>query len=204
MDFKAAQRDDARKIRRRIPAKKMAQITDQISASLINSGLIPDSNSPLTMHIYESQPKWNEVSTEQIRQWLLEQGHTVLEPLTQKTTDFENARNISSDETVNIKASTIDFIICPLVAFDPEGHRLGMGAGYYDRLLAAHPEATRIGLAPESAKIPSVLSEGHDELGANALSFAFEHIKTGGRDPFLRGKPAPHMVLKIFFKICHS
>jgi 5,10-methenyltetrahydrofolate synthetase len=34
----------------------------------------------------------------------------------------------------------IDFVLVPGVVFDPEGGRVGYGAGYYDRLLAAWPE----------------------------------------------------------------
>ena len=34
----------------------------------------------------------------------------------------------------------IDFVLVPGLAFDPEGGRVGYGAGYYDRLLGGWPE----------------------------------------------------------------
>lgn len=33
-------------------------------------------------------------------------------------------------------AQKLDIVFTPLVAFDPQGNRIGMGGGYYDRLLA--------------------------------------------------------------------
>ena len=40
----------------------------------------------------------------------------------------------------------IDVVLVPGLAFDASLHRIGNGAGYYDRFLAAATDATRIGL----------------------------------------------------------
>ena len=40
-----------------------------------------------------------------------------------------------------------DIILTPLLGFDRRGHRLGQGAGHYDRAFAALPDAWRIGIA---------------------------------------------------------
>jgi 5-formyltetrahydrofolate cyclo-ligase len=43
----------------------------------------------------------------------------------------------------------LDAVLVPLLAFDEQGQRVGYGKGFYDRFLAAHPEARRIGLSLE-------------------------------------------------------
>jgi len=39
-----------------------------------------------------------------------------------------------------VAPAEIDFVLVPGVVFDPDGGRIGYGAGYYDRLLGAWPE----------------------------------------------------------------
>ena len=38
-----------------------------------------------------------------------------------------------------VAPAEVDFVLVPGVVFDPEGGRIGYGAGYYDRLLTAWP-----------------------------------------------------------------
>lgn len=40
-----------------------------------------------------------------------------------------------------------DVVFVPLLGFTPDGKRLGQGGGHYDRWLAEHPAAQKIGLA---------------------------------------------------------
>jgi len=58
-----------------------------------------------------------------------------------------------------IPADQLDVVLTPLIAFDPEGHRLGTGGGYYDRTFAFLAEKTTpkpllIGLAYQDQEIP--------------------------------------------------
>jgi len=48
-----------------------------------------------------------------------------------------------------VGASALDVVVVPCVAVDPAGHRLGFGAGYYDRALAGVRRITRLGVVFE-------------------------------------------------------
>ncbi len=61
-----------------------------------------------------------------------------------------------------VAAADLDLVVVPGVAFDAEGRRLGLGRGYYDRLLAAAPRALRVGFAFEWQLVASVPVEAHD------------------------------------------
>ncbi|MBQ7180967.1 MAG: 5-formyltetrahydrofolate cyclo-ligase [Bacteroidaceae bacterium] len=59
--------------------------------------------------------------------------------------------------------SQIDLAVIPGMAFDRQGHRLGRGKGYYDRLLPAL-SAYRIGLCFPFQLVESVPVDSHDCL----------------------------------------
>ncbi len=60
---------------------------------------------------------------------------------------------------------TPDILLVPLAAFDRAGHRIGYGAGHYDRTLAqlrASRKTIAIGLAFAAQEIPGVSASDHD------------------------------------------
>lgn len=65
------------------------------------------------------------------------------------------------------KANSFDVMLIPLVAFDRQGNRIGMGRGYYDRALAAlnHQQSTRpflVGLAHHFQELKSCQANAWD------------------------------------------
>lgn len=55
-----------------------------------------------------------------------------------------------------------DVVFCPLLGFTADGHRIGYGAGHYDRWLASHPPHAAIGLAWDCQLEESLPIEAHD------------------------------------------
>ena len=59
-----------------------------------------------------------------------------------------------------------DLLFVPLAAFDRRGHRIGYGAGFYDRTLAAlraEKEVAAVGLAYAAQEVLFVPDDAHDE-----------------------------------------
>jgi 5-formyltetrahydrofolate cyclo-ligase len=55
-----------------------------------------------------------------------------------------------------------DLILVPLVAFDADLNRVGQGGGHYDRYLAAHPSALRIGIAWDFQRVDTIQAQPWD------------------------------------------
>lgn len=62
-----------------------------------------------------------------------------------------------------VPVDEIDAFLCPGLAFDASGGRLGRGRGFYDRMLArAKPGALKIGICFPFQLVPETFSEPHD------------------------------------------
>ncbi len=54
-------------------------------------------------------------------------------------------------------------LLIPPVGFDAKGYRLGYGAGYFDRTLAAmNPQPLKIGVGFELSRVPTIHPQPHD------------------------------------------
>ncbi len=53
-------------------------------------------------------------------------------------------------------------VLMPGLAFDPEGHRIGYGGGFYDKFLAAEPNHPTLALCYEFQMLPNLETEEHD------------------------------------------
>ena len=61
----------------------------------------------------------------------------------------------------SVPTADIDLVLLPLVGYDANGNRLGMGGGYYDRTFV-DTRAIRIGIAHAMQRIDSLPHEQHD------------------------------------------
>lgn len=79
-----------------------------------------------------------------------------------------------------IATTELDLVIVPLVGFDERGHRVGMGAGYYDRTFAFKREGEKpwlLGLGYELQKVAAVPNYPWDVLLDGVLTEEKMHIK---------------------------
>ena len=61
---------------------------------------------------------------------------------------------IADDETA--------LVLMPGLAFDPQGHRIGYGGGFYDKFLSREPNHPTLALCYEFQMLPHLETEEHD------------------------------------------
>ena len=102
------------------------------------------------IHIYAAHSAWNEVSTVQIQDYIrtaLPSAELTIGPV---------------DANAFIPNNSFEIVFVPLLAFDTQLNRLGLGSGWYDRFLAKQPNAVTIGLAYELQLVDAVPNVPHD------------------------------------------
>ena len=122
------------------------------------------------------RPMGNEVDTAQLHQAALEAGKQVAYPsvdgddrgmrflkVDRGTAWITHPRGFQvphTDQVLSLDA--LELVVLPGLAFDPAGHRLGRGAGHYDRALAGLLRPKTIGLAYDFQMIDCVPADPWD------------------------------------------
>ena len=61
-----------------------------------------------------------------------------------------------------VAADPTALVLMPGLAFDPDGHRLGYGGGFYDKFLAAEPDHPTLALCYDFQMLPHLDTESYD------------------------------------------
>lgn len=114
-----------------------------------------------SVHVYRSRPEWHEVDTAWLAGFLADNWPHV------ELTIGDISR------TAQLPSASYDLIIVPMVAFDDDCNRLGLGGGWYDRFLETQPQALMVGLAYQLQRAAKIPTESHD--------MALDHVATEAR-----------------------
>lgn len=110
---------------------------------------------------------WSKVGTVHIFEPIIELGEVDVSGFVDHDELFTSRKVEGEWRQVAFRAGTpipelFDVIIVPMLGFDESLHRIGYGAGYYDKFLASQPEAKKIGVCFEIGKVDLVPIESHD------------------------------------------
>lgn len=167
---KVSMRDAARNTRSALSPAQMKTMSAGICNNLL---AILDGMDPLM--VYVSKPL--EVNTHTLINDLLRLRRNVVVPIIEKETRSLRLSYLTDpahlvESTFRVpepignelpaRAEDLRAVIVPVLAFDANGHRLGYGAGYYDRFLAKNPHILKIGLAFSCQQFPAVPHDDND------------------------------------------
>ena len=124
--------------------------------------------------IYGSMPYNQEVRTVPMLEQALRDGKKVavpkcygeemrfiyLDDLTQVEKGYANIPEPIADEPVADDETAL--VLMPGLAFDPQGHRIGYGGGFYDKFLASEPDHPTLALCYDFQMLPHLETEEFD------------------------------------------
>ncbi|MGM9660028.1 MAG: 5-formyltetrahydrofolate cyclo-ligase [Faecousia sp.] len=167
---------DKTELRRSIRARKRAMTEEEIEARSARLGqLFLESEAyKAAKTIYGYLPYNQEVRTVPMLEQALRDGKKVavpkvygeemkflyLDDLTKVAKGYAGIPEPIADEPVADDETAL--VLMPGLAFDPEGHRIGYGGGFYDKFLAAEPNHPTLALCYEFQMLPKLDTEEHD------------------------------------------
>ena len=167
---------DKKELRRTIRERKRAMTEEEIVSRSEKLGqLFAQSEAyKAAKTIYGYLPYNQEVRTVPMLEQALKDGKRVavpkvygdemkflyLDDLTQVEKGYAGIPDPIADGTVADDDTAL--VLMPGLAFDPAGHRIGYGGGFYDKFLAAEPNHPTLALCYEFQMLPELHTEEHD------------------------------------------
>ena len=167
---------DKKELRRAIRERKRAMTEEEIvSRSAKLGALFTQSDAYKNAKtIYGYLPYNQEVRTVPMLEQALRDGKRVavpkvygdemkflyLDDLTKVSTGYAGIPEPIADGPVADDETAL--VLMPGLAFDPQGHRIGYGGGFYDKFLAAEPNHPTLALCYEFQLLPELDPEEHD------------------------------------------
>lgn len=172
MEEKSRIRKETLAKRKRLGSKLTLTNNRNITESLQNLSVWSTRQS---VHVYLPIEGKNEIDTWPIVEWLLENGQEVWASHLPEDESQDGFCQISKDTKYGkdrfgaplplgqvAKEVNPTVIIVTCLAADKSGNRLGYGSGWYDKFLANHPKATKIGLIYNQFLLDEIPHEPHD------------------------------------------
>lgn len=167
---------DKSELRRSIRAQKRAMTEDMIEEKSRILGLLFAASEAYrnAETIYGYLPYNQEVRTVPMLQRALEEGKRVAVPkvygdemrfiymtdLSRVEKGYAGIPEPVDDEPVADDPKAL--VLMPGLAFDPQGHRIGYGGGFYDKFLEKEPEHPTLALCYDFQMLPELETESHD------------------------------------------
>ena len=158
-------------VRRALPPEHIAAWSRQISALILKDPLFAKAGVIMGYLAMAGEPNIDEVLKAALKMGKIvcvpaftqQKGimrAARLEQFDRLTTGAYGIRAVPND-AATIPAETIELILTPGLAFTPQGVRLGLGGGYYDRFLPSATQACRMGVLFECFFCRDLPSERH-------------------------------------------
>ena len=167
---------DKKELRRTIRERKRAMTEEEIVSRSEKLGVLFSQSEAYkaAKTIYGYLPDNQEVRTVPMLEQALKDGKRVavpkvygdemkflyLDDLTQVEKGYAGIPEPIADGPVADDDTAL--VLMPGLAFDPAGHRIGYGGGFYDKFLAAEPNHPTLALCYEFQMLPELHTEEHD------------------------------------------